>query len=289
MGSRNRIACMVFALVATMLPFGAATATGACGAVGAGARVNSPDVQEPNTDQAYAEEPVGTASRSFAPGPLITGGTIDVYVHVLAESASGGNVDQAQIDDQIDVLNDAYASTGWSFDLQNVDTTINKHWAKLTPGSRDEHDAKTALHVGGSDTLNLYLAKLGGGLLGWSTFPWQYSNRPWRDGVVVHRGSLPGGNLNHYDKGDTAVHEIGHWMGLFHTFQGGCSGKGDRVDDTPRERSPAFRCPKDRNTCAASGKDDVTNFMDYTYDTCMNHFTAGQDARIDMEWTAYRA
>jgi hypothetical protein len=78
-------------------------------------------------------------------------------------------------------------------------------------------------------------------------------------------------------------------MGLYHTFQGACGSVGDSVNDTPRERSAAFGCPIGRNTCFQAGIDPVTNFMDYTDDSCMNSFTSGQDARMDSQYTLYRA
>ncbi|CED85081.1 metalloprotease [Phaffia rhodozyma] len=221
--------------------------------------------------------------------------TIDVYFHVISESTdlSGGYLTSEMVNDQIGVLNDDYASSNFGFSLISTDWTVNSDWFNnVGPETTQQAEMKAALRKGGSASLNLYTSGFksgsGKGLLGYATFPSTYASAPKDDGVVVLFSSLPGGSTTNYNLGRTAVHEIGHWLGLYHTFQGGCSGDGDFVSDTPSEGVPTQGCPVGKRTCPGSQDDLISNFMDYSYDSCMTGFTLGQAVRMDAQVGLYR-
>jgi hypothetical protein len=216
---------------------------------------------------------------------------LQVWVHVINKGSTEaqGNVTETKIVDQIQVLNASFAPSGWSFVLAGVTRTTNASWYTVSPSTAAEREMKNALRVGGADTLNVYLADLGGGLLGWATFPNSYTGAPKMDGVVILNESLPGGSTTGFNLGATMTHEVGHWLGLWHTFQGGCSGVGDEVSDTPPEGTATSGCPASKDTCSGGGVDPVHNYMDYSDDACLTEFTALQHARIDSMMTAYRA
>lgn len=228
--------------------------------------------------QGVGDRPIGSVS-------------VPLWFHVINKGAglANGDLPVSQIDDQLAVLNAAYANTPFVFVLAGTTRTTNATWYTMSPGSAAEAAAKASLRVGGPETLNMYSANPGGGLLGWATFPSSYGNQPQQDGVVVLYSSVPGGSAAPYDEGDTGTHEVGHWLGLYHTFQGACSKVNDQVRDTAAERSPAYGCPTGRNSCRFRiGKDPITNFMDYTDDACMNEFSGQQSQRMDEQHQQYR-
>jgi hypothetical protein len=255
-------------------------------------------------DRALIDEQVASRTEGMRNAGMVTDRaagsvTVNVYFHVIRNSAgTAGNLTTAQLDSQLKVLNDSYsgltggANTPFRFVRAGVTYSNNDSWYTCTNGTTAERSMKTALHQGGAADLNFYTNNMGGGLLGWATFPSSYASSPSMDGVVCLYSSLPGGSAAPYNLGDTATHEVGHWVGLYHTFQGGCakqSSGGDGVADTPAERSPAYGCPTGRNSCTnIAGSDPIENFMDYSDDSCMYRFTAGQSARADAQCLTYR-
>ncbi len=223
---------------------------------------------------------------------------VPVHIHVIKGNDNKGAISNARIVRQMTVLNHAFAgktsanshSTPFRFRLKSIDRTTNPTWYRHVPGSKAEKRMKRTLRAGNARSLNIYTANpRPTGLLGYATFPQWYDNHPALDGVVINTESTPGGNYGVYAEGDTATHEVGHWLGLYHTFQGGCNGNGDYVSDTPAEKSSAFGCPSGRDSCASkSGVDPIHNFMDYTDDSCMYEFSAGQASRASSQLATYR-
>lgn len=260
--------------------------------IDAGARCAAPRLTEEDTKEidANLKGAVRAKGRNPESDTRSANGafTINVYWHTITSTTGAGAVPTSQINSQIAILNNAYTNTPFRFVLAAVDTTANNTWYTMGYGSAAESQAKNALRQGGANALNIYSANLGGGLLGWATFPWNYAGSPKMDGVVILYSSVPGGSAAPYNEGDTGTHEVGHWLGLYHTFQGGCAKQNDLVSDTAPERSAAYGCPVGRDTCKGGGVDPITNFMDYTDDFCMNTFSPGQASRMDQAWLAYR-
>ncbi|KAG8896847.1 hypothetical protein FRC01_011599, partial [Tulasnella sp. 417] len=137
-----------------------------------------------------------------------TATNIPVYFHVIRSgtSLSQGNVPNSQISNQIKAMNSAYASCGISFTLSGTDFTTNANWFNSAgPDNSYQSAMKSTLHKGGAGTLNIYSVGFksgsGAGLLGYATFPSDYSSDPTDDGVVMLYSSLPGGTTTNYNLG----------------------------------------------------------------------------------------
>ncbi len=218
-------------------------------------------------------------------------GTVRVptYVHVIRKGTgiANGDVPDSAVRAQVDVLNAAFRNTPFYFELVSTDRTTHTTWYTMSPGTTAEKQAKQTLRKGGKESLNLYTAAPGGGLLGWATFPWSYASAPKNDGVVMLHSTLPGGTTAPYNLGDSTVHEVGHWLGLMHTQQG-CTGD-DGVSDTPNASLSSAVCTEGLDTCPADpGLDPIHNYMSNTDDACISEFTPGQAARMDTQALTYR-
>src|SRR5688572_24233199 len=242
---------------------------------------------------------VGDSSYDSGLAPNVPAGftlTVPTYIHVITAGTVGAITD-AQITAQMNVLNLSFAgfyggaNSGIRFELKAVTRTDNAAWHTMDSFA-DEIAAKQALRQGGPDALNIYTGTAAGNL-GFAYYPsiLKYNGGAYSmlDGAVIHYGSFPGGFIKGFNLGFTATHEVGHWLGLAHTFEKGCLGDGDRVDDTPAMLVPTSGCPEGKDTCLKEpGLDPIHNYMDYSVDACYNQFTPGQAARMQAQYIHFR-
>ncbi|TFK23563.1 hypothetical protein FA15DRAFT_670384 [Coprinopsis marcescibilis] len=207
-----------------------------------------------------------------------------VNFHVVAENKTweGGWVRHHQIRSQVENLNKNFKHANIHFELRKVTHTIDEYYFR-EGGIDESSDAefKSNLRQGGADTLNVYtsgfLQEDEEATLGRATYPWQYQAPDLGpDGISIKWTTLPGNDRE--QEGKMLTHEAGHWLGLYHTFEGqSCEGEGDGVDDTPQQAEYAWQCGVVDNSCPnASGVKAGTNFMDYKPDSCLYEFTPGQ-------------
>ncbi|MDA7502199.1 M43 family zinc metalloprotease [Chitinophagales bacterium] len=226
--------------------------------------------------------------------------TIPVVVHVVYGTSSE-NISDAQVQSQIDVLNDDFrrnnsdANGTWS---QAADTQIEFCLASVDPsGTATNGITRTSTSVsafgtndqmkyssqGGKDAwpadayLNMWSCDISGGILGYAQFP---GGSPATDGVVMdyqYFGTI-GTATSPFDLGRTATHEVGHWLNLRHIWGDGNCNVDDFVSDTPTSDAANYGCASSHSSC--SSLDMVQNYMDYSDDACMNLFTEGQKSRM---------
>jgi hypothetical protein len=250
-------------------------------------------IREPALDEVHSDLPArarGKAGSNFEV-------TVPVWFHVVTDGAAG-NLTRSQVAGQVRVLNNTFsageggADTGFSFELAGITRTDNAKWFAGNAGGV-EHAMKKALRRGGDNALNIYSTDAGA-YLGWAYLPsiLDSPSQAYLDGVVIDWETIPGVSdayAGAFDQGETATHEVGHWLNLEHTFFGGCTEKGDFVADTPAQKTPTSGCPEGKDTCPAPGLDPIHNYMDYSFDTCYTEFTPGQVQRMRDAWLFYRA
>ena len=252
--------------------------------------------REPDLNVTYEDLPTGAAGMGK---DWDTDVIVPVWVHVVHDNGVG-NVSDADIGRQIRIMNLGYSGfyggydQGFRFELAGVTRTNNADWYNAGPNSKAERDMKQALRRGDMGTLNYY-STTAGPYLGWAYYPGLNDAKAYLDGMVVDWESMYKTSdryMDRYDLGFTAVHEVGHWFALAHTFNGGCNESGDYVEDTPAMKIPTSGCPPDgtKDTCPRdAGFDPIHNFMDYSYDQCYTELTQGQAERSHDYWLAFRA
>ena len=250
------------------------------------------EAKEPSLNDTAEEVPAASNVR----GRKSFKATVDVYFHIVTDGSIGAVTDQ-DVQKQIQVMNMGFGGfeggvyTGFSFRLVGVDRSTNVEWFNAGPGTSAEREMKQALHQGDATDLNIY-STTAGPFLGWAYFPSTYKTKPWIDGLVIDWASMYKTSTQYqgrYDLGKTATHEAGHWFGLYHVFQGGCNNWGDYVDDTPPQLIATRGCPEGQDSCKEPGLDSIHNYMDYSFDSCYDQFTAGQTARMQDQWLYFRA
>ncbi|MCJ1439112.1 hypothetical protein MMC27_008503 [Xylographa pallens] len=236
--------------------------------------------------------------------------TVNTYFHIVSTTDSQHLVTPAMVASQFNALEAAYASSALSFALRNITYSVNNAWATDTADAA----MKTALRQGNYSALNIYFqtnlssvaASADSQLLGYCTLPTNVTYQPCSackmaefpaadyssDGCNVLAGSMPNGTVYGYSQGKTAVHEVGHWFGLLHTFQdGSCAATdaGDYIADTPQQSTATSGCPSGKDSCPGDpGMDAVSNYMDYSDDACYTGFSADQVERMQNMYQTLR-
>ncbi|KAK2043333.1 extracellular metalloprotease [Colletotrichum somersetense] len=281
---------ITFTLVSALASMASAAVAGERGGFGCGTHDPTPEHIEISKKLAQEE----AANATLGNFGLTAAATITVptYFHVVASSqtVANGYITDKMLSDQLAVMNEDFGPHGISFNLVETTRTINPTWAQ--DGS--ELAMKRALRKGDYGALNLYfLRSLGGGTLGYCYFPTNASPGSQSyilDGCSILSSTVPGGSTANYNLGRTVTHEVGHWFGLYHTFQGGCSGSGDSIADTPAQASASSGCPVGRDSCPSqAGVDPIHNYMDYSVDSCYEEFTPNQQTRMYSFYNQYRS
>ena len=222
---------------------------------------------------------------------------IKVYFHVVVTPSDQSSITNAVLQEQITALNADFRKTHgntparWS--SVAADTYIEFTWDTSdinrvnTTGDFDADNSMKFSSMGGSDAyqptkyLNIWICPVANNVLGYAQFPGGPAST---DGVVVVPSSLKNSPTSQspYNLGRTLTHEVGHWLNLIHIWGDGDCNVDDLLADTPTASGPSSGCPSvTKDTCTSDSNPDMwENYMDYTYDACMNMFTQGQADRM---------
>ncbi len=242
----------------------------------------SPDLFGTDLDRAFRQFKVHKPSSTLGDTGSEPPSQINLVFHVLSGPSLEGSLSESVLTDQISVLNDAYRSAGLHFNIAEVRRYPDSPYfaGGCFPTTEQGIRMKSELAVDPARFVTVYTCRLAlPYIAGYATLPNEFPEADPRHGVVVDYSTVPGSTAP-LDLGHTLAHELGHYFGLLHTFQGGCVEPGDGISDTPAEASPAFGCQIGRDSCAQAGADPINNFMDYSDDACTDRFTSLQNERM---------
>jgi hypothetical protein len=251
-------------------------------------------------------EAIEKFTRDFEKNPaayrLLPDGTMEIPVvfNVLYRTAAQ-NVSQAQLQSQVDVLNEDFAATNADYNrtstynsvksgntgIRFVLETVKRRSTTKTSWSTNDAMKKSAQGIAPTSPttkLNIWVCNMGGGILGYAQFPGGSSAT---DGVVLDDNATgrTGTAAAPFNKGRTATHEVGHWLNLRHIWGDATCGN-DQVGDTPLHNTANYGCPAagHKSTCTGTPVEMTMNYMDYTDDACMYMFSVGQKTRMQATY-----
>jgi hypothetical protein len=214
--------------------------------------------------------------------------TIAVAFHIVHHNGIG-NVSDQVIQNQLTVLNATYSNTLFNFSIHSINRVNNFDWSTHSSSmSTAAIQMRQNLAINPIEILNFYICDLDPnevtGVYGYATYPWMYQNDPWQNCVVVKYTTLPGGNHWWWNEGKAGTHEVGHFLGLIHPFEGACDpvSQDDLVSDTPKQSfTNENKCNSNEDSCPLEpGLDNIHNYMVYSPDNCRYEFTSGQIDRM---------
>ena len=216
---------------------------------------------------------------------------IGLVIHVLMRPMGEGALSDDVIAQQVAVVDAAFRDVGFHFVVADIRRHADSPYYRggCFPTTESGLRMKVELAVEPQRFVNVYSCQLAlPYIAGYGTLPNEFAEGDPRHGIVIDHATVPGSPAP-LSLGHTLVHELGHYFGLLHTFQQGCVMPGDDIEDTPAEAMASYGCAIGRDSCPLDeGDDPVENFMDYSDDTCTNHFTLLQGERMRALVAIYR-